>query len=690
MNRRPALELLGLLALGIGLARWRPLPGGAWTFIALAPAALGLTWLVRRNLLLVLALPLGWWLAGAHLAPPDGPHRIREDEAGAPVLVEGILERDAALLDAKGRLHLLVTEIRTERGRRAVRESVVAYLRGTLPEWTEGTRVEVEGRLDRPHNFRNPGAWDFEGYLERGGVRYVLMGAASDARALGVLPDESLGWTRGLIVGLRARAKAFLAGPATASFSPEVVGILRALVVGDRTAFSDRLYEQFQATGVAHVLAISGMHLGIVGYLAYRFIKALLKIWPPLLLRLNARKWAMAAALAPTFGYAALTGAGVSTVRAAVMAAVFVVALLLDRENDPLSALGIAGVAILVARPLDVFSTSFQLSFAAVLAILLWSPVLFESPRPIPLGLRPWENFALRAGRWIREPFLISVITDVATAPLIAAHFQRLTWIGPLTNLLVIPLVGFVILPLGLLASLIALLSAGLGAAILLPAGWASGLVVRWIALLDAVPARSLSLPAPSALGVVGAYLALLGLAPALRPWRRPLVALGAVLGAIAVAPPLAAWAHAERPRVAFLEFDRGEIAWIDTDDGRGILVYGGVRRGSAFDAGRRVIAPFLADRAVRTIDDVVLPLRADRLALGMDALEERFSIRRRWCPGPAPEGALPCAGIDDPGAPLERIEGADGLLWRDRERGAAVWFAGPIRKRGPRGSGLV
>lgn len=681
MGGRPALAYFVLLAAGVAVAPRAAAPGGAWLVAASVLALLGASALLRRNLVALALIPLGWQLGTAALRPPEAARAIPEEAVGRRVRVEGVLVQDAVARDGRTRLLLRVSEVERGGDRRPADERVAAYLSGETPRWPEGTRLRLSGKLERPHSFRNPGAWDFEASLRRQGVRFTLLGAASGARTLGALPGEDLGPLAAAVVGARTRIHDFLGGAAEG----ETAGVLKALILGDRLAFSDALYEKFQKTGTAHVLAISGMNLAIVGWLAYRSIKAAMKLWPPLLLRINIRKWATAAALAPILFYALITGPVVSAGRAAAMSVVFVAAVLLERENDPLSALGVAGLALVAARPLSLFSPSFQLSCAAVLAMIVFAPVILRGPPPDAAAMGRAERGARWAGRWVREMLLVSLVTELGTAPIIAAHFSRLTWVGPFANLVVIPLTGIVAAPLALVASVLSMASEPAAGLLLRPAVWAVDAAIAWIEWVDRLPGLSQPVPTPGPAAIVGAYLLIAAVAPPAKGRRALLAGAGAVVLAGAAAASILSGARAQGPTVTFLDFDRGEMAWIEGEDGRGVLVYGGVRGRSRFDAGRRVLFPFLAQRGVREIDDLVLPWERGRRALGVDFLAEQFDVARCWLPprGAEPEGPPECAALDGT-APLRVAEGGDGLVWSAPD-GAAVWFAGPLRKRAPR-----
>jgi ComEC/Rec2-related protein len=198
--------------------------------------------------------------------------------------------------------------------------------------------------------------------------------------------------------------------------------VLKALVFGDRSGIDNALRERFNRAGVGHLLAISGLHVGIVATLDFRWIALDVLFFPPLLWRGWGRQWAAAATLVPVLAYGVLAGMSASTQRAEIMVAVFLVALILGRSHDIINTLAVAALVILILFPPALFSISFQLSFAAVLTIVyglekidfggdradrfihrarnrLVGFVLSSPPWPSP-ALPPWSCFISTRPRW--------------------------------------------------------------------------------------------------------------------------------------------------------------------------------------------------------------------------------------------------------------------------------------------------
>ena len=216
--------------------------------------------------------------------------------------------------------------------------------------------------------------------------------------------------------------------------------ILRALIIGDKSRLDPELRDSFTRVGVAHVLAISGLHIGLVALLAYGAWWWLLARSQYLLLMWSVPKLAASLTLPVVLLYAGLAGGSVSTLRAVIMVAVFLTARLLDREEEVFRSLALAALIVSLIWPGAVLDISFQLSFVAVLAIFLglyrfriWRD---NRDKARDVGLSPWHR---QLRRWAGLYGLVSLSATVGTLPLVATHFHTVPLVGFVANLLVVP-----------------------------------------------------------------------------------------------------------------------------------------------------------------------------------------------------------------------------------------------------------
>jgi competence protein ComEC len=426
-----------------------------------------------------------------------------------------------------------------------------------------GSELAVSGTLIRPR--RSPrGGLDWPAYLRRRGVRSEL--SLDSTRATG----GSRGGVAGAVDALRRRGERALAG----GMGREQAAVARGMVLGEDEAIDPLLRDDFRRSGLAHVLAVSGQNVMLLCALAAPLLGAL-GLGP------RAR---VAALLAIVALYVPLAGAGPSLQRAGVTGAAALVALGVGRPASRWYALLLAAVVTLLVNPRVGADPGWQLSFAAVTGILL-----LVGPLRRALGALP----ALLA-----EAIAVSVAATLATAPLLAHHFGRVSLVSLAANLIALPLVA-PIMWLGMAQVALGLVRLYGPAAAL---GHLTGLLVGWLDSLarqfSDLPGAQVSLPLPTWTGVAVAYLAIAAgalvcmlaarradsrsreLAAAWRRWslrhRTAFLAGGAAVAALmwvrAASPP----APPERPTVSFLDVGQGDATLIQDGAGASVLFDGG------------------------------------------------------------------------------------------------------------------
>ncbi|MFC7703500.1 ComEC/Rec2 family competence protein [Plastorhodobacter daqingensis] len=401
-----------------------------------------------------------------------------------------------------------------------------------------GMTIMLTGHLSPPEPPAEPGGFDFQrlAWFDRlGGVGYTR------SPALVLAPAEPGGLR---VFALRMRISA-----AVQALVPGDAGAFAAAILtGDRSGVSRKVLDDLRGSNLAHLLAISGLHMGLLTGFVFAMLRYGFALIPPLALRLNAKKLAAACALAAGGFYLALSGGNVATERAFVMVAVMLLAVLCDRRAISLRSVALAAMIILVLRPEALLGAGFQMSFAATVALVAVFSRLAGPMRRLPRGLAP-----------VASLLLASAVAGAATAPVSAVHFGRMADYGLLANLLSVPLMGTLIIPAAVLAALLA--PFGLAAvplsAMELGTGWILG-VAAWVAGLDGAVR---AVPAPP--DVVLPLLALGALWLALWPGRARWGGVG-VMGAA-----LLLWPMAERP--ALLIAPGGGLVGVMTPEGRAL-----------------------------------------------------------------------------------------------------------------------
>ncbi len=312
-----------------------------------------------------------------------------------------------------------------------------------------GAFVAMKARLNPPADPLHPGAYDLarDLYFQGIGATGLALGAITPAAA-----PAPPGWRLAFAIavenvrdGIDRRIRAAIPGDAGA--------IASALITGKRDALTGTVFDALFISGVGHVLSVSGYHMALVAGVVFFLVRASLALSPGLALRRPIKKWAAAAALVAAAGYLVLSGAEVATQRSFIMTAVVLIGVMADRPALTLRTIAVAALAVLLLAPEAVVHPSFQMSFAATLALI----AAYE--RGIPwLATAPDTSLGARVALWgVREAgFLIfaSLVAGFATMPYAAYHFHRLAPYGVLANLLAMPVISALSMPAGLLALL--------------------------------------------------------------------------------------------------------------------------------------------------------------------------------------------------------------------------------------------
>src|SRR5262245_19440125 len=415
--------------------------------LALLAILIGATFLARSRplafpcLLAVTAMAAGF--ATATLKSARVAHPVLRAPA-FDVSLTGWIE----VREERPRSQRIVVKVQTIEGRGLTElpERVrLSAARGAAPP--VGSFVAIKARLDAPLEPLRPGGYDFarDLYFQGIGATGFAHGAIKPVEP----PGRPSAWLRyatfidGIRNAIDARIRANLPGDTGA--------IASALITGKRDAISPAVNDAMYVSSLAHVLSISGYHMAVLAGVVFFAVRGLLAPAPALALRRPIKKWAAAAALGAAAFYLLLSGAEVATQRAFIMTAIVLVGVMVDRSALTLRNLALAALGVLLLAPEAVVHPSFQMSFAATLALV----AAYERGLPwmiagadTPLGAR----IALWGGREILALLLASLVAGLATTLYASYHFHRLAPYGTLANLLAMPMVSIVAMPSGLLA----------------------------------------------------------------------------------------------------------------------------------------------------------------------------------------------------------------------------------------------
>jgi competence protein ComEC len=527
--------------------------------------------------------------------------------------------------DFRRQFVLRAEQMRQADKRLTVRGSIRISVRGRISNLERGDRVTVSGHLRAIRGFRNPDGFDYERFMALQGVHARLYAQAESVRVEKV-PDTL--WTMRL-----DRVRCHLSAKMDSVLQnepPAVVYVLKALTLGERDGLPDALREAFSRAGVSHVLAISGLHIGMVAAAAFAFFSRVLVWVPQLVTRAWVRRSAAGLSLLPVVGYGLLAGLSPSTQRAMIMVAAFLATYWIGRGHDLLNALAVAALAILIMTPPALLGVSFQLSFAAVLAIVLGLKAL---PRPKSRVSDPlWRRWS-----WKIAVFMgVSVFATLGTAPLVMRYFNQISWLGVVSNLLVVPLAGMVIVPAGLLGVAVAPLSDPLCILCWKIAAFGLQAMLMWVEWIAHCGFAASTTVTPSILEIGLFYLLL----ATLLLWKTRLVrmiGLTLVVGAGIIDATY--WMHRRfgqhQMTVTAVDIGQGSANVIQMPGGFTMLVDGGgFSDGTLFDVGRSVVAPYLWANKIKTIDLVVLTHADSDHLNGLLFILNHFNVGQVWSNG--------------------------------------------------------
>ncbi|MEM7719078.1 MAG: ComEC/Rec2 family competence protein [Pseudomonadota bacterium] len=536
-----------LYALGIGVYfALRTEPGAAeWRWMGVALGALAcLLFLTkgafRTGIIAVLLALAGFAVAGAKA------NRVAEQTLSFRFYgaIEGrIIRVDRSASDAV-RLTLdrvRLQDIPTDRTPARVRVSLHGQQGFLAPE--PGVTVILTGHLSPPGGAVEPGGYDFrrQAWFQRlGGVGYtrtpVLALAPHDGRAIEL-------WIYRFRMKLSQAVQTALPG-STGAFAS-------AITTGDRSGIAEADYDALRASNLAHLLAISGLHMGLLTGFVFAAIRLALALVPRISLYLPAKKLAAAGALLAGAGYLMLSGGNVATERAFIMVSVMFGAVFADRRAVTLRAVAVAALIVLTLKPEALYGPGFQMSFAATTALV----AVYGAFRTHGLSPNRWP-------RWMRViggVAMSSLVAGLATAPIGAAHFNQVPHYGLVANVVSVPLMGLVIIPAAVLAAVLAPFGLHwVGLMVMAPAiRWILGVaetVAGWDGAVSHVAA-----PQPFVLPILGCAALWLVL---WQGWFRV-----AALPVAAIA--LMLWATTDRPPL--LVTGTGGLVGLMTDQGRAL-----------------------------------------------------------------------------------------------------------------------
>ena len=530
-----------------------------------------------------------------------------------------------------------------------------------IPRMAYGDRIHLTAKLRLPRNFRNPGAFDYEGYLHGLGISTLASVKSEDIEVLSGMSGSRIGFWRSHL-----RNSILKHIHQSNLWSKEDAAIFAAMIVGDDSLLLRDVREEFQQTGVYHLLVVSGMNVALLAFAIFWLARRLrIPEWPASLLT-----------IALSVFYAYIAGMGVPIMRAVLMLSLFLVARLLYRDRSGLNAAGFAALVVLMLSPSALFEPGFQLTFLALLAITGISlPILERTSTPYrsalkhldttgyDLGLDPkLAQFRLdlrlvagriqqfvgaRAARIIVtrsagvvlvlfELLIISAITQAVLVLPMRAYFHRAAILGVPANILALPLAGLM-LNTGVAAIALSYVSLPFAKLAAMLAAGALHWTLGCLHFLSRFRVAQWRVPDPTALLALLAVAGILLAFFAIRKQRAIAFAGLTVLflsGGIVAVYHAAPYVEGGKLEITAIDVGQGDSLLVVSPEGRTMLIDGGGSIGpvhSEFDFGEDVVAPYLWSRGLDHLDVIALThAHGDHIG-GLPRIIEDFHPAELW-----------------------------------------------------------
>ena len=613
--------LLGF-ALGIWLYEYIP-ANQVWLLILAMGALFGVLAIFFSSLRFLLLIPIGFLFAW-------GPNIDRgtgiENYLDTKVDIEGVLYRSPEQRQYGGRLFIETDTVIENGGMKPAGGKVMITTGEIIDGLASGDRVRVlDVELRELGGFLNPGGFDLTGFYGRQGIRASGF-TEGEEYIISFGRDESSGPVLHYIDRVRMKFASYV----NKNFEYPESALLNALTVGYRGAIPGELRTEFSRAGVAHVLAISGLHVGAVAVFFYFLLKFALTRSEYLLLRFQVPRITAGLTIVPVFLYTALAGFSTSAVRAFIMITLYLISVVIGRDENKINTLGAAALIILIWHPWALFELSFRLSFAAVFGILL-----VHRFYPFRFGTLSDKLHSL-----IKS----TVAAGFITLPLVVNSFGILPLVSIPANVLLVPFVEFLVIPLGLLSLLAFVISPYLAEPFISVNTALLDVVVFGIGKLNELPYSYVLMPRLGPVSwslfiAAGVSLLLLG------TYRKLIYVFPVFLAGFLLSLLITFSGFTHRGDIQVNILDAGQkrsAVFITLPDRSNVLIDGGYKRyGRSGYTEKAVIAPYLLHRGVRTIDRLILTSTDKDHLRGVEYLLESFSVKSLFTNGNRLDGGV-------------------------------------------------
>lgn len=571
---------------------------------------------IRPKLLFILFFPLGI------LITPSPNHEKLSTFVNTKTKLTGTLIKNVERRENNSRIFLKVNEIN---GKQSEGQKIIVYLKNHIEQLSYGDKVKLNNIKLKPiTNFKNPGSFDLKGFYSRKGIHYsAFINSNKNIVILG--RDKSSSRFLYKINKLRLNFSSFIRENIEFPESE----IISAITIGEKSLLPSDLKERFSALGIAHIFAISGLHVGGVAVFFFLIIKWLLKRSEYLLLKYKVPILAAGLTIFPVFIYTALTGFSTSATRAFIMVTVYLLSIVLAKEENKMNSLAFAAILVLLLNPNSFFELSFRLSFSAVFGILLvnkYYPIRFYTFGEKLLG----SIKTTTAATFITLPFAVNSFGYLPVSSIPA-------------NLIIVPVIELIAIPLGLLSLLTFMISEILTLNILKILTLVISMLLEITTIFEKVGITYFTIPKVSPYSIFLFLLSGLALLMA-KSNRKGAYALILLLPftVLSLSTPNFLKPNHGKLEINYLDSGNKNVWLINFPYGKTMLISGGYSRSSKSDfIENAVVTPFLLNKQITKLDYLILSSTDISHINGAVSLLRKINVKNLWTNGSKLDGKL-------------------------------------------------
>lgn len=606
--KRPLLLLSLLFCLGNLMASLKSLPISILFMISGVLFTAGfLLWFKQKNLNI-------WFLAGIcfllgmihYTVWQESNQTPLMQKVGKEILLQGVVCQEPDVREGKVSYTLTVEKVQERGTVRTERGLVLVSVYQPQSIYSYGDRIEVKGILKQPESPGNPGQFDYQRYLARRGI-HLLISSYEDENVKKLAHIRENPW-REMAYQSKERLQALL----QKTLPPEQSALMQGMLFGSTEKIPDEISRQFQAVSLVHILSVSGYHVGIL-LAAFLFITRIISL---------PRLWEGIIGTVLLLFYAFMTGLGPAIIRATVMGIISLWGMFWGREKDWPIAMALAGAVVLFVWPAALWDPGCQLSFMVTWGILYLTPKLEKLFSPLPISFR--------------LVIAVSLAAELTAAPLVAYHFNMLSLVGVVTNILLAPVISMAML-ISLSGMFVGLIWLGLAQLISASGSFLIDLMLALVQFFSSLPHGIYYLSSPPVFLIL-CYYAVLFFLPY---WIKKDVIdkINIKLTLVTVVCLIIGWLFwiamandsSRNLTVHFIDVGQGDAAFIQTPSGKNMLIDAGGWPGDfAKDsgAGSKVVVPYLQRQGVNNLDVVVISHPHEDHAAGMRAVIKTLPVK--------------------------------------------------------------